>query len=175
VIDQFVFRCVWKADDARSEGDAIAAWQSAGDKLGILTDEQRAKLLCIVGYDGSRLFATLTCQIRYFPRVRENMAFVQVFVAPDYRQRGVVTRLMLGAYAAMSRYALEHPALRIGGIAVRSVVQGMTDKPVGASGTVLIGYDEESHSIRIRWFDHFKIDEKAARARAPQKPLRQAN
>jgi hypothetical protein len=163
-----IFRDVWLKNDAKARRDAIAAWQAAGDMLGDLSHEARAQMLCIVGYDGARLCATLTCEVRYMPHVRENMAFIQIFVVPDYRQRGVVIPLTVASHAAMNRYALEHPQLRIGGTAGRVVVRGTLDKPVGGAMMILVGYNLRNEPLMIRWFDHFKIDEDAARARDPR-------
>jgi hypothetical protein len=167
--DQFIFTDVWEKNNLAVQRDAIAAWQAAGDRLGNLTSEARAHTLCVVGYDGSTLCATSTCQIRYMPQVRENMAFIQVFIVPDFRQKGLVIPLAQAFHATMSCYALEHPELKIGGTAARIVVKGTSDKPAGNTGMVLMGYSLRNEPLRVRWFDHYQLDEEAARARDPRK------
>jgi hypothetical protein len=166
--DQLIFRDVWQKNDAKAERDAIAAWHAADDRLGNLTTDARAKALCVVGYDNGRICAISTCQILYMPIVRENMAFIQVFVPPEDRQKGLVVPLTLASHVAMSRFALEHPALEIGGTAGRVAVRGTMDKPVTNALMVLIGYSIKNEPLVVRWFDHFKLDEEAARARDPR-------
>ncbi len=168
MLDRLVFKDVWLKRDAGAEADAIAAWDAAGDRLGHLTSAQRAELLCIAGYDGAKLCATATTQVRYMPLVRENMAFLQIFVTPEYRTKGVVIPLTVAFHAAMTRYALENPRLRIGGAAARVTTHGTLDKPVGGAGMILFAYSERNEPIMVRWFDHYKIDENAARARDPK-------
>jgi hypothetical protein len=168
VLDRLVFKDVWKRGDARVEADAIAEWDAAGDRLGQLSSQERSKLLGVVAYDGTRLCATATGQVRYMPLVRENMAFMQIFVPPDYRTKGIVIPLTVAFFAAMNRYALANPHLRIGGTAGRVTTHGTLDKPVGGAGWILFAYTEKNDPIMVRWFDHFKIDEEAARARDPK-------
>jgi hypothetical protein len=169
VLDRIVFKDVWLKNDAEAETDSIVAWQSAGDRLGRLTDMERAKLLSIVAYDGAPICATVTTQVRYMAMVRENMAFMQIFVAPAYRTKGIVIPLTVAFHAAMTRYALENPQLRIGGTAGRVTVHGTLDKPVGGAGMILFGYSVDNDPMMVRWFDHYRIDEEAARARDPRR------
>lgn len=175
MIENFRFKDVWLKNDAKAERDCIAAWAAAGDKLGSLTHEERAKILAIAAYDGNEVCGTVTGQIRYLPAVRENMAFVQAFVVPKYRAQSIIISLATAFHTAMTRYALENPELRIGGTAARIMATGAIDKPVGRGGLVLIGYTENNVPVKVRWFDHYKIDEKAARARDPrlmEKPIK---
>ena len=166
--DQIVFRDVWLRNDARAEADAIAAWDAAGDRLGRKTSLERAKMLCIVAYEGGRVAGTVTGEIGYMRMVRENMAFLQAFVVPQYRSQSLIIDLALAFHTAMTRFALAQPQLRIGGSAAQIPNPGAIDKPVGRGGLVLIGYNELNWPVKVRWFDHFRIDEGAARARDPK-------
>jgi hypothetical protein len=165
--DRITFKDVWLKNDAKAEADAIAAWDVAGDRLGKFTSAERAKILSIIAYDGDRVCGTATGQVRYMAVVRENMAFLQAFVVPEYRSQSVVIELASAFHTVMARFALANQQLRIGGIAARIVVGGVSDKPVGRSGMVLIGYSKDNVPIKIRWFDHYRVDEAAARARDP--------
>ncbi|HEY8947656.1 MAG TPA: hypothetical protein VIM56_02105 [Rhizomicrobium sp.] len=166
--DQIVFRDVWQKNDARAEADAIAAWDAAGDKLGRITSLERAKALCIVAYEDDRIVGTVTGEVLYMPMVRENMAFLQAFVVPQHRSQSLIIDLALAFHTAMTRYALEQPQLRIGGSAAQIPATGAIDKPVGRGGLVLVGYNQLNWPVKVRWFDHFRIDEEAARARDPK-------
>jgi hypothetical protein len=168
LLGELIFKDVWQRNDAKVQRDAIAAWEAAGDRFGNLTSEDRAQALCVVGYDGGTLCATATCKINYMQLVRENMAFIQAFIVPGFRERGLILPLAQAFYVTMSRYALEHPRLRIGGTAARIVVRGTTDKANGNTGMILSGYTVKNDPLRIRWFDHYRIDEEAARARDPR-------
>lgn len=168
VQDQIVFKDVWLKNDARAEADAIAAWDAAGDRLGRKTSLERAKMLCIVAYEGGRVVGTVTGEIAYMRMVREKMAFLQAFVVPQYRSQSLIIDLALAFHTAMTRFALEQPELRIGGSAAQIPTLGAIDKPVGRGGLVLIGYNELNWPVKVRWFDHFRIDEEAARARDPK-------
>jgi hypothetical protein len=167
--DNLVLKDVWKKNDVIAEGDAISAWKAAA-ALSPETDLQaRAQLLCVVGYYSGRLAALSTCQIEYVPNIREMMAVFSVFVVPEHRQKGFVIPLTYAVHETMSRYALANPKLKIGGTMGIVLVRGTMDKPVTNAGLVLIGYSLQNHPIVLRWFDHFKLDEDAARARDPNK------
>jgi hypothetical protein len=168
--DRIVFKDVWLKNDSKVETDAIAAWDAAGDRLGKLTSAERAKILSVVAYDGDRLCGTATGQVRYLGLVRENMAFLQAFVVPEYRSHSVVIGLASAFHAVMQRFAASNPQFHIGGIAARIVVDGVSEKPVGRSGMVLIGYTEDNVPVKIRWFDHYRVNETAARTRDPKVP-----
>ncbi|HWA30308.1 MAG TPA: hypothetical protein VG867_04395, partial [Rhizomicrobium sp.] len=152
--DRIVFKDVWQKNDVRAEADAIAAWDAAGDRLGRKTSLERAKMLCIVAYAGDRVAGTVTGEIRYMRMVRENMAFLQAFVVPQYRSQSMIIDLALAFHTAMTRFALEQPQLRIGGSAAQIPTPGAIDKPVGRGGLVLIGYNELNWPVKVRWFDH---------------------
>lgn len=166
--DQIAFKDVWLKNDAGAEADAIAAWEAAGDRLGRKTSLERAKMLCIVAYEHGEVAGTVTGEVRYMRRVRENMAFLQAFVVPQYRSQSLIIDLALAFHTAMTRFALEQPQLRIGGIAAQIPKSGAIDKPLGRGGLVLVGYNELNWPVKVRWFDHFRIDEDAARARGPK-------
>jgi hypothetical protein len=158
-----VFRNVWQKSDARAEQDASKAWSVAG-VLGGLDPQERAKELCVVVYDGDELVALTTAYTAYLPMVREVMAFYRVFVVPTYRQRRVAIQLAYATHEAMSEFAQARPQLRIGGTAIIVSVRGFIDKPARDELT-LIGYSKNDEPILVRWFDHFMLDEDAARAR----------
>lgn len=164
--DKAVFRNVWKLVDAQVERDAVAAWEAAGV---VTTNPEdvavRLKQLCVAGYEDSTLVTLSTIIVRYSPVVRENMAFLRVFVAKEHRQKGLVIPLTYATHEAMSAYALANPQLRIGGTMAVVVARGTMDRPVLGAQMMLAGYTKDSDPLVLRWFDHTKLDEDAARAR----------
>ncbi|MBI3675092.1 MAG: hypothetical protein HY243_00550 [Proteobacteria bacterium] len=164
-----VFKNVWMQNDLKVQQDAIAAWSAAGAVSGAFDPQKRVKELCVVGYEGDELVAISTAHLRYLPAVRETMALFRVFVAAGHRQKGLVIPLTYATHDAMSAYAVAHPKLRIGGTAGIVSVHGTMDKPVTNADMVLVGYTPNNDPLLVRWFDHFKLDEEAARARSPKR------
>lgn len=162
-----IFKNVWRQKDALVERDAIAAWTAAGVATSAEDLSERAKQLCIAGYQGSELVAISTAFLRYSTVVRENMAFVRVFVAKDHRQKGLVVPLTYASHAALEAFALANPTLKIGGTMGIAAARGTMDKPVTNAEMVLIGYTKDNDPLLARWFDHTRLDEEAARARVP--------
>jgi hypothetical protein len=167
--DKLIFKDVWKKDNAAAESDALAVWTAEGALPKSADPQRRVKELCVLGYEDGKVVAISTCQISYFEYVRETMAIFRVFIPREFRQRGLVISLTYALHDAMERYALAKPGLRIGGTAAIVVVRGTMDKPVASAGMVLVGYTIDNHPVLVKWFEHFKLDEDAARARDPKK------
>lgn len=162
-----IFKSVWQQKDALVERDAVAAWTAAGVAGSAEDTAERLQQLCIVGYEGNELVAISTAFIRYSLVVRENMAFVRVFVAKGHRQKGLVVPLTYASHATLEKYALANLAMKIGGTMGVAAARGTMDKPVTNAEMVLIGYTRDNDPLLARWFDHYKLDEEAARARVP--------
>jgi hypothetical protein len=167
--DIMLFKDVWQKNDAAVEAHAIAAWTAADALLQDSSPQQRVKQLCVVGYSNEELAAISTCQIIYIPRVRETMAVFRVFIAPKYREAGFVIPLTNEVHATMERFALRNPAINLGGTLGVVAIRGAVSKPLTHTKMVLAGYTDTNHPILVKWFDHFELDEKAARARDPRK------
>lgn len=163
--DKAVFRNVWKLADPQVERDAVAAWEAAG----VVTKPEdvavRLKQLCIAGYEESELVTLSTIIVRYSHVVRENMAFLRVFVAKGHREKGLVIPLTYATHEAMSAYALANPQMKIGGTMGVVAAHGTMDRPVLGAQMMLAGYSKDNDPLVLRWFDHYKLDEEAARAR----------
>lgn len=165
--EKTIFRSVWQQKDAAVERDAIAAWKAAGVAASTEDLSARLKQICIVGYEDRELVGLSTIFIRYSQVVRENMVFVRVFVAKGHREKGLAVDLTYATHDAMSAYSLDNAQLRIGGTLGVVATRGHFDRPVVGSQMVLIGYTPDNDPLLVRWFDHYKLDEEAARARVP--------
>jgi hypothetical protein len=167
----YLHKDVWLKNDADAERDAMALWRSAGGMPPDTTIEEHVKELATVAYDGDNLTATITCRIAYLPKVRQNMAMIRLFIAPDYRRGGVSFTIVNKTIEVMSAYSRDNPQKRIGGIGAIVTARGVLKKPVTPlQGLTLIGYTDNNLPIIIQWFDHFRINEEATLKRIPQKP-----
>ena len=155
--DNFRFKDVWLRDDAEAMSDAISLWRDSDALPSGANPMDRAKQLCVVAYDGTKPIAVATATIGALSPVREQMAFLRAFVAPDYRSRKVVVPLTYAAHESLSNYARANPKLRIGGtVAIVTSKPGIY-KPVGSAEMILIGYTRNDEPIIVRWFDHFRL------------------
>jgi hypothetical protein len=150
------FKDVWQQNDAAAERDAIGLWRAARafseDRAG-----ERAKELCVVAYDGDQPVAVSTATIGRLGVVRQTMAFLRAFVAPDHRSEKIVVPLTFAAHESMLKYALANPQLRIGGTAGVVTSNPGIYKPIGSALMILIGYTPNDEPIIVRWFDHFRL------------------
>jgi hypothetical protein len=160
-----IFNKVWQKDDLKAMRDAVSVWSAAGVLGAGIDVNERMRELCVVGYDGDDLVAISTAYVAYLPMVREVMALFRVFVVDEKRKRGLAVPLTFETHEVLRDYARSRPDLRIGGSAGIVIVRGKMHKPVTPARMVLIGYTKNDEPILVRWFDHFQIDEEAARAR----------
>jgi hypothetical protein len=160
----FVFKDVWKKNDADAERDVIAAWTAASALPGKVDPAARAKELLIAAYDGDELAAVTTCTIKYQQMLRANMALFRLFIVPGYRRNGLASPMAYHSFEAMRAYSLANPQERIGGLIAYVTTREHLRKPYTPSERLmLIGYSEKGTPIIAKWFDHFELDDGAAR------------
>jgi hypothetical protein len=156
--DKLIFKDVWKKNDSTAERDAIAAWTAAGILPPGVDPKDRIRELCVVAYDGDKLAAISTCEIRMVPHVRQKMAVSRGFILPDFRRGGIGHGLTNAVYESMERYALANPDLRIGGMAGIVVVKiNKQEVQTVFEGMIFAGYTVNDEPIMLRWFNHFRI------------------
>ena len=156
-IEGILYRDVWLNDDAKVRNDALALGRRMPAPSAAVPADFWARGLCVAAYEGGELVSLSAAEIRFSQRLRTNMAFFRVFVAPEHRQRGIVTPLTLETHSVMSRYALAHPEQHIGGTMAIVTAKGIMDEPVTKGRHVLIGYTPRGEPLIVRWFDHYKL------------------
>lgn len=157
VIEGVEYRNVWRKDDPQAKRDAEALGSRVTPPGQKLPDNFWTTGLAVVAYEGANLLALAPGEIRFSSRLRCNMAFLRVFVAPEQRQRGIVIPLTMKFHEVMRRHAEENPQERIGGTMAMITVKGMLDEPIGHSGMNLVGYSPRNEPLIVRWFDGFKL------------------
>lgn len=156
-IDGIEYRNVWKRVDAAviRDADALGARVTPPGKE--VRTNFWSKDLCVVAYDGEDAVALAPGEIRYADRLKANMAFLRVFVAPSHRQRGIVVPLCMKAHEVMRRYSLDTPHRRIGGTMGFVTVKGVMDEPVTKAFMHFIGYTPQDAPLLVRWFEHYTL------------------
>lgn len=151
------FRDVWRKNDAQAEADAVALWQRLGNLPQGVDPYQRAKELCVVAYEGSKLVAITTVTLDMLQVVRTRMAFFRALVDDERRAQKVLVPLTYALHQTMERYAQAHPEQKIGGTAAVVAAPNTIYKPVGSAEMVLIGYTTRNEPLLLRWFDSYRL------------------
>jgi len=157
IVDGVEHRNVWMKDDPDVRRDALALGRRMTPPSRQFMPDVWAKNLCTIAYQDGNLVALAVIDLRYSKRVRANMGYLRIFIAPECRQRGIAIPLTLRAHEIIRRYSLANPEKRIGGTMALVTVKGMMDEPVGKAFMVLIGYSPKSEPVLVRWFDHYKL------------------
>src|SRR5262249_31941413 len=114
IIDGVDYRNVWQKDDPAVARDAREFGARVPQPSRPLAPDFWSKGLCVVAYANGELVGLAPGEIRYSERVKANMAFLRVFVAPEHRQRGIVIPMAMKFHEIMREYSLENPEKRIG-------------------------------------------------------------
>jgi hypothetical protein len=157
IIDGIEYRNVWQKNDEQAKRDAEALGASVTRPDQNLPQGFWSSNLAVAAYDGPTLIAIAPGEVRFSDRLRVNMAYLRVFVAPEHRERGVVIPLTMKFHEVMRRHAQDNPRLRIGGTMAMITVKGMLDEPIGHSGMILVGYTPRNEPLIVRWFEGFKL------------------
>ncbi len=157
IIEGIEYRNVWQKSDAQAKRDAQALGARVNRPGRNLPPGFWSKDLAVVAYDGDELIAIAPGEVRMSDRLRVNMAYLRVFVAPEHRDRGIVIPLTMKFHEVMRRHAQDNPRLRIGGTMAIITVRGMLDEPIGHSGMILVGYTPRNEPLIVRWFEGFKL------------------
>lgn len=160
-MEEIVASPAWKEANPRYERDAIDLWTRLDALPEGTLPEDRAAELSSVAYAGDRLAGIVTAEIMPFDQVREKFAFYRALVDPDFRGKGVMLPMVQETWRTLERWSIDNPAERLAGLALIRTSQHLIDNypsPLSRSAQLVhVGYTRDGYSIRIRWFEHFRI------------------
>jgi hypothetical protein len=154
IIDAIEYRNVWLRNDPVAVRDAIALETATRENI---SSGAWPKNLGVVAYHGAEIIGLALSDIRHSERVRANMAYLRVLVAPKHRARELETPLMLKLHEIMRLHSLAHPEAKIGGTMAIVETVGPLEEPVTKAFMLLAGYTPNDQPLVLRWFDHTKL------------------
>ncbi|MFN3935750.1 hypothetical protein [Parvibaculum sp.] len=148
----------WRKRDARMERDAIALWNAHGVLPAGVTPEDRAREICCLAHDGSRLAGISTVDIQpYRPLLNKRFGFARVFTSPEYEQQEIAIGLATECRRILEEWSVANPQEELHGMAAVYQSPKLGRYPVGKSGLTLVGLTPEGYQIRIAWFNHLPL------------------
>lgn len=155
-------RVAWRRDDAEIEADAIAFWNRLGVLPKSIDPAARAKELIAAAYKDGRIIAVATAIIELVDFLGVRMAVLRGATDPAHRRARAQLALAVPSHDALRDWALAHPEEKLAG-AIAFVAPGewgdFTRIPVWPGSELeLAGYTPDNQQIRLRWFDHFRLD-----------------
>ena len=148
----------WQKRDERRERDAIALWKEHGVLPPGVTPEERAREICCLAYDGKRLAAISTIDIRpYRPLLNKRFGFLRVFTSPEYEGREISIGLAKECRRLLEEWSVANPSEKLDGMAAVYQSPKYGKYPVGKSGLTLTGFTPEGHQVVVVWFNHLPV------------------
>lgn len=148
----------WRKRDEKLEQDAIALWREQGILPAGVNPEDRAREICCLVYDGSKLAGISTVAIQpYRPLRNMRFGFARVFVSPEFEQQELAIGLATECRRVLEEWSVANPQEKLHGMAAVYQSHKLGRYPIGKSGLTLVGFTPEGHQIRIAWFNHLPV------------------
>lgn len=161
-MNEIVASSAWKEANPRYERDAIDLWSRLNALPEGTRPADRAAELSSVAYVGNKLAGVVTAVIRPCDQVKEKFAFYRALIDPDFRGEGVMLPMVQETWRTLERWSIDNPAERLAGLALIRTSQHLIDNyrsPLSRSAQLVhVGFTRDGFSIRIRWFEHFRIN-----------------
>ena len=155
-------RVAWRRDDPLIEADAIAFWSRIGVLPEGVDPAERAKELIAAAYKDGLLIAVATATIEHVDFLGVRMAVLRGATDAAHRRGHAQLALAVPGHDALREWALANPGEKLAG-AIAFVGPGewgdFARMPVWPESELEVaGYTADNQQIRIRWFDHFRLD-----------------
>jgi hypothetical protein len=152
----------WRRDDPVIEADAIAFWTRIVVLPEGVDPAERAKELIAAAYKDGLLIAVATATIEHVDFLGVRMAVLRGATDPAHRRSHAQLALAVPSHDALREWALANPGEKLAG-AIAFVGPGewgdFVRMPVWPESELEVaGYTADNQQIRIRWFDHFRLD-----------------
>lgn len=158
------YKIAWKKNDQKMIDDAINFWKESGMLQKNMTGETRAKMLCVVAYDGDNLIGVSTTAISMQPQVMVKACWFRCLVHPDYRQQKIATELASRSLVATEEWSKENPEKKVLCFTIRVETPALFPKcrqPVWHKKLNLIGYTEQGLPLYLYWYKHALVGEES--------------
>ncbi len=151
-------RTAWKRENADLEREAISFWENVVQLPGAADLKERAKELLAVAFADNVLVGISTAEIMRIDQIRHDFAFHRIAIAPEFRRQELMRRLVRANYSILAAWSLTNPEAKLAGLATvfeAAEINAVKRPPITeAPGLVLVGFNQNSQQVRIRWFDH---------------------
>lgn len=155
-------RVGWRRGDAAIEADAVEFWS----RLGLLPEgvdpAARAKEVIAAAYKDGALIALATARLEHIGFLKARMAVVRGATDPAHRRSHAQLALAVPSHDALRDWAIAHPEEKLAGAIVfvdQSEWGDFVKLPVWPESELeLVGYSADNKQVRVRWFEHFRLD-----------------
>jgi hypothetical protein len=155
------FRPAWQLADPAIASDAVAFWERNNMLAPNTSVGERLAQVVAGAYDGGKMIAIATANIREVDFLRANLAMFRCSVDREARERRLATALSLYAFDVLERWSLEHPEAQLMGIGSviqsRALVEHDNHAVWPDTKLTFVGYTNEGYQFRVRWFAHGTI------------------
>ena len=144
-------------NDPTIRQDALQLWKDAGLLQNGEVGMERAKLLCVVAYDGAKLVAVSTVAVYRQTQVGVNGGHFRALVHPQYRRRNIGTELALRCLYATEEWSRANPTAKVMCFVIPVETQVLfpkCTKPTWHGLMNFIGYSEQNVPLYLYWFKH---------------------
>lgn len=155
-------RSGWRREDPELERDVVALWRRLGILPSNVSPEARAKELCCLTYVDGEPAAVSTATLDVLPFLKARFAMVRVAVDPAHRRKHLATSILKSSLEVLEQWSLENPQenLKGAGVFVQATnLDELKRLPVWPTSRLyLTGYTVDGQQIRVRWFEHARLD-----------------
>jgi hypothetical protein len=155
------FRPAWRLGDAAINRDAIAFWDRNNMLPAAASLEERLAQVVAGAYDGDKMIAIATANIREVDFLRARLAMFRCSVDRETRERRLATAISLYAFDVLERWSLAHPDEQLMGVGAviqsRALVEHDNHAVWPDTKLTFVGYTNEGYQFRVRWFAHGTI------------------
>lgn len=155
-------RPAWRREDAELERDVVALWRRLGILPSGVSPEARAKQLCCLSYVDGQAAAVSTATIEMLPFLKSRFAMVRVAVDPAHRRKHLAQQILKSSLQLLEQWSLENPQEKVKGAGAfiqAANLDELNRLPVWPTSRLsLAGYTVDGEQVRIRWFEHARLD-----------------
>jgi hypothetical protein len=167
------FTPVWPDPDPAIREAVKVFWARLAVLPAGMDADERAAQLCVVGHVGGSLAAVSSVELRVLETLRQRLAMVRWFVAPEHRSVPAILALARAAHGHLEAWSLAHPeeqVMGMGAIIENPALLNLRGPPTWpmragdspTSGLMLMGFTDQGQQIRVSWFNHATIGPPAA-------------
>lgn len=160
--NEITYKIAWQKKDEKIAKDACAIWKEMGALKDLSQGIERAKMLCVVAYDGDKLVAVSTTAVDVQQQVYVKACHFRCVVRPEYRRRHIATELAMRCLVVTEEWSKENPSYKVLAFVIRVETQDLMMKcykPVWNNKINFIGYSEQGMPLYLRWYRHAYLGE----------------
>mmetsp|Transcript_18692 Transcript_18692/g.20927 ORF Transcript_18692/g.20927 Transcript_18692/m.20927 type:complete len:204 (+) Transcript_18692:140-751(+) len=157
---EITYKVAWQKNDVQINEDAINIWIEMGAIKAKSQGVPRAKMLCVVAYDGKKLVAVSTIGVYPQEQTMVKGSHFRCVVRPAYRKRNIATELALRCLHTTEEWSKENPSFKVMNFTITIETQALFPKcrkPTWHGLVNFIGYTEQGLPVYVYWYKHAYI------------------